>query len=38
MTKLPASNEIVENIHRNAGLLFGYLERILGSGSISMTH
>ncbi len=31
-------NSVVEDIHRNAGLLFGYLERILGSGSVSMTH
>jgi len=31
-------NSVVEDIHRNAGLLFGYLERILGSGLISMTH
>ena len=37
--KEPANgNEIVEDIHRNAGLLFGYLERILGSGSVSMHH
>ena len=33
-----STNEVVENIHRNAGLLFGYLERILGSGSVVMSH
>ena len=38
MSGPPSGNSVVESIHSNAGLLFGYLERILGSGSIIMSH